>query len=362
MEKATGIMACEQPQDLARGSVLAGRYRILERRASGGMGQVYVASHVRSPGRFALKVLGPELREEPAAVAWFAQEAEMLALAQHPNVVILIEFEANDAGGPFLAMEYLEGQDLAEHIRERGPLPLPRVAVMVAQIAAALEAAHARGIVHADVKPSNVMLVDDHDDLVKLVDFGIARPFGQTRSREASSAGTTMRMPGTPAYMAPEQAQGLDEQVDSRSDQFSLAALSQVLLTGEDPFPGGHTVEVLERIVHAQPTALVGRVRWPAHDVAPVLERALSKWAADRYPTVAEFAAEFARAAAMTVERWGRRMSSAAACALVEGAGPSRAGIRQDPAPQDQHLVATARIGWQTTVRARPLLGQSRKV
>jgi eukaryotic-like serine/threonine-protein kinase len=238
--EASASMIVEPRYELPRGTLLGGRYRILGPRARGGMGQVYVARHEHRPGRFALKVLGSGSAEDPAAVARLTREAEMLALVQHPNVVGFVEVDAQVVPA-FLAMEFLEGQDLAEHIEHRGPAPPTRVAVIAAQVAAALEAVHALGIVHGDVKPGNIMLVRACCEQAKLLDFGLAHLVGSNEISGLPGDSSTIGIPGTPAFMAPEQVEGLDAEIDGRADQFALAVLCHVLLTGEGPFPGTHT-------------------------------------------------------------------------------------------------------------------------
>jgi serine/threonine protein kinase len=159
---AEGALAvpADESDSLERGTLVGGSYRILGKRAAGGMGEIYLASHTRCPGRFAVKVLPSRLREDARALVRFGEEAKLLGLIQHANVVRLLDFDTRGAHGPFLAMEYVEGLDLAHHIAERGLFSPQRAGQMVAQIAAALEAAHARRIVHGDIKPGNVMLTD----------------------------------------------------------------------------------------------------------------------------------------------------------------------------------------------------------
>ncbi len=279
-----------QPETLLRETYLIG-----DKLASGGMGEVYRARHVRLPGSFAVKILNARLAGDAKSIARFRREAEILALIRHPNVVQVFDFDLLSEGVPFLVMEHVEGRDLAQHVVEGGPLSLDRVVRIVHQIASALEAAHARRVVHGDLKPANVMLVDreGHRDLVKVLDFGVAQMFG-TRS---GSTEPTSLMLGTPSYMAPEQAECRNDEIDGRADQFALAVLTYVLLTGADPFPGDTTVEVLARIIHAEPAPLGSRVAWPADGVEAVLRRALCKRAEGRYPRILEFAEQLARAA-----------------------------------------------------------------
>jgi eukaryotic-like serine/threonine-protein kinase len=288
-------MSVGKLKTLEPGTLLRDTYTIGNKIASGGMGEVYLAQHARLPGSFAVKILNARLADDAGAIARFRREADILALIRHPNVVQVFDFDLMAPGIPFLVMEHVEGRDLAQHVLDSGPLPLGRVVPIVHQIAAALEAAHARRVVHGDLKPANVMLVDreGHADLVKVLDFGVAQMFG---TRTGSGEPTNLML-GTPSYMAPEQAEGRNDEIDGRADQFALAVLTYVLLTGADPFPGDSTVEVLARIIHAEPTPLGARVAWPADGVEAVLRRALSKRAQGRYGRILEFADELARVA-----------------------------------------------------------------
>ncbi len=336
-------MSGEEHQGLRPGTLLGGAYRILGKRGMGGMGEVYLASHVRWSGRFAVKVLSPRLEEDPVALARFAHEAEMLALVQHANVVRLVEFQSSGSRPPLLAMEYLDGNDLAQHIADCGPMSPRRVVVLVEQIAAALEVAHARRIVHADIKPGNVFLLAGAGNAAKVLDFGVAHFFGQGSSL------------ATPAYMAPEQAAGQVEAVDSRADQFALAALSYVLLTGEDPFPGDRTVDVLDGILHGCPPALAGRTGWATEEVQGVLDRALSKRPVDRFRSVSDFATELSRAAfqsahALLQQRVARQRWVRVSDARNRTPGNLQRAHRR---ALDGTIVAAGRLGCQTTVLAR---------
>jgi serine/threonine protein kinase len=284
---------------LKPGTVLRGTYLVEERLAKGGMGEIYRASHLRLPGKFAVKVLSARLLSDPDAVARFCREAAIVSTIRHPNVVQVFDFDLTPEGIPFLVMECVEGRDLARHILEDGPMPPSRVAHIVHQIAAALEAAHARGVVHRDLKPANVMLLEGEGlvDFVKVLDFGVSKVCGAD-----PAASGQWRMLGTPSYMAPEQAEGRSEAIDGRADQFALAVLAYVLLTGTDPFPGNTTGEVLIRIMHHDPEGLAGRVPWPSGDIEAVLRRALAKQPELRYERVLEFAAALTGAVAMLDE------------------------------------------------------------
>jgi eukaryotic-like serine/threonine-protein kinase len=286
---------------LSPGTLLRDAYVIHERMASGGMGEVYAATHVRLPGRLAIKVLAPHLAADPAAVARFCREAAIASVLRHPHVVQVLDFDVGAGQLPFLVMERLDGKDLAQHLLLHGPLSLERVVAIVRQLASALAAAHRLGIVHRDLKPANVMLVDYEGlpDFVKVLDFGVSKIAGVERGQGA--------VLGTPSYMAPEQAEGRGDEVDARTDQFSLAVLGYVLLTGRQPFPGHTTAEVLERIIGADPAPLTGRVPWPAAAVERVLARALSKRPAERFARVTDLGEALAEAARTIGDAAARR-------------------------------------------------------
>jgi serine/threonine protein kinase len=351
----SGLGAGEDGDGIGHGALLGKRYRVVERIGGGGMGELYLATHLSRPGRFAVKVLRAALREDAAAVTQFAVEARMLGLLKHPNVVQLLDFDG-DGACPFIAMEYLDGSDLARRLRERGPMPFDRVSRIVRQIAAALDLAHARRIVHGDIKPGNVVLVvDQRADVVKLVDFGIAWFLDQRPcAAEPAARASRPRMLGTPSFMAPEQAEGRCEEIDGRADQFALAALTYAMLTGMDPFPGNTTAEVLAQIVNGEPAPLNEYVNWRTDAVEAVLRRALSKRSADRYTGVLAFAAALQEA--------GQAPGGPSTSSPATGCGGGRSTCRLEISPGFpqarsrtalEHVrVEPGSMGWRTTVVA----------
>jgi eukaryotic-like serine/threonine-protein kinase len=271
---------------LAIGIVLQGTYRIIRPLAEGGCGEVYLAAHTRLPGRFAVKLLHRSLVRDSDALSRFRQEAEITSSLRHPHIVQVFDFNVTDNGVPFLVMELLEGKLLSERVLAVGALdPIP-AANIIEQIAGALHAAHTRGIVHRDLKPENVMLLGGAgvDDFVKVMDFGISQASWRPRLTEGE------RVAGTPQYMAPEQAQGLREQIDHRSDQFSLAAIAYTLLTGQEPFRGENPIAVLYEVVHTDPTLPSELAPALGPEIDAVVMRGLAKESADRYPDVLAFA------------------------------------------------------------------------
>jgi serine/threonine protein kinase len=250
------------------------------------MGEVYLATHERLHGAFAVKVLHRDFIRDEEALCRFRCEAEIMAGLRHPNIVQVFDFNVTDDGIPYLVMELIEGKDLSEHLRGRRPMPPGRVARIVRQVASALEAAHGHGVVHRDLKPENVMLLplEGQEDFVKVVDFGISK--AQWSERITADCAVL----GTPQFMAPEQAQGMREEVDARTDQFALAAMTYTLLTGREPFHGDSGVAVLYQVVHQDAEPLSRHVDWPCAYVDAVLRRAMAKDREARFASVLDFA------------------------------------------------------------------------
>ena len=244
-----------------------------------------------------MKVLLPSLAGNTQALARLQREADMMSALRHPHIVQILDFNVTEQGVPFLVMELLSGWPLTGGSMA-GPPFGPRAAVrIVDQIADALAAAHALGIVHLDLKPDNVILVptDGRGDFVKVIDFGISQAIGQDR------LASDPLIAGTPEYMAPEQVGGSSKEIDHRADQFSLAALAYRPLTGHQPFDGGDPLTLLHQVVNETPVPLSRRVPALGRAVDAVIARAMSKRASDRFPHVRAFA-DALRAAVEVVE------------------------------------------------------------
>lgn len=231
-----GAVLRTDPSDASLiGTILADRYLITALLGEGGMGVVYRAQHVKLPREAAIKVMHGALTQDPDALARFQREAAAAAAAskvEHDAIARVFDFGETPQGLVYLAMEYLDGPTLKQLLAQQGPLPLPRVAALVHQIAAGLEAAHRQGIVHRDLKADNVLVVPTRGggEQAKIVDFGIAKAIG-AGERALTRTGFVV---GTPEYMRPEQLLG--DTVDHRSDVYALALLAYHLLTGEMPF------------------------------------------------------------------------------------------------------------------------------
>jgi tRNA A-37 threonylcarbamoyl transferase component Bud32 len=266
---------------VGEGQTLDGTYHLQRLIGEGGMGVVYEATHARLAGRYAIKVLLPELCAKAEIRARFDREARITSLLQHPNIVQVIDHNSTVDGTSYLVMEYLSGESLAWRLARDGQLTIPATVDVVDQIAAGLAAAHARGIVHRDLKPDNLFLVPVEGratELVKILDFGISKVSWGLDAMDREIC-------GTPQYMAPEQAEGRVADVDASTDQYALAVIAYELLTGRNPFVADTTEAMLARVLAdiVPPTGLSGAVD-------SVLLRALSKDKALRFPSVTAFA------------------------------------------------------------------------
>jgi eukaryotic-like serine/threonine-protein kinase len=281
------------------GTVVSGRYRIVDLLAMGGVGAVYLAEHVHMQKHVAIKVLHPDSAGLPDLVARFEREAVVGAHIQHPNVAAATDFGELEDGSFFLVLEYVRGTTLREVI-SRGPLPSGRAARIGRQIAAALAAAHAMGIVHRDLKPRNVMLIEGERDLVKLIDFGIARVDVKQVSALAASRGapvddritTSGAVFGTVAYLAPEASLGMDA-VDARADLYALGLVLYEMLAGKHPFDTSDPVALFKHHSRTPPPSIAERT--PGVFVPPALEavvrRLLEKAPEHRYESAEATAA-----------------------------------------------------------------------
>ena len=278
------------PSALKIGGEVRGTYRVVRLIGRGGMGVVYEVTHARLHGRYALKLMNPEFAADQAALSRFRREAQVTSSLRHPNIVQVIDFDQTEDGREFLAMEFLDGPTMADHLDAHGPLPLPHAIAIIRQIADALEAAHKAGVVHRDLKPENVVLVPQGEGrfLVKLLDFGLSK----IRAGSLHITGSAALL-GTPTYMTPEQALGEVDKVDSRTDQYALGTLAWETLVGKPPFRADSIHAVLYQIIHQPPPAAPAL----SPGVERVLRRALAKEREDRFPSVAAFSEALIRAA-----------------------------------------------------------------
>ena len=289
------------------GAIIADRYHVIGKLGEGGMGQVYLAEHVKMGRRSALKVMNPALVKDADAISRFNREAANASRINHPNVADVYDFGETPDGIIYLAMELVEGPTLTKVIEEHGPLPPTRVAAIIRQASEALAVAHDMGIVHRDLKPDNIMLARNRDgsDCAKIVDFGIAKA-ADSAAQKVTKTGLVI---GTPEYMSPEQLAG--DTLDGRSDIYSLALVAFNMLTGKLPFPAETAQESMIMRLTEPPRKLAQMrpdVPW-TQPVQGALDRALQRDVNARYAS----SSEFGRALASALEGMSAVPAAAAA-------------------------------------------------
>jgi serine/threonine-protein kinase len=276
--------AVDEDTDSLIGAVLGETFSIVRVVGEGGMARVYEARHVRLPNkRFAVKVLHPHYAQQSMVVARFQREAEAASGIVHPNVVDVFDVGYAPDGRPYLVSEFLEGKDFATLLEERQRIEPAAAVHVVRQVCRALAAAHARGVVHRDVKPENVFLVGDMEaPVVKVLDFGISKVDG-TGGATLTHTGMIM---GTPGYMPPEQARGA--KTDHRADIYGVGAMLYRAVTGKLPFESEDASEALSMVLTQEPRR--PRVIEPSIPAALelVIETAMAKDPEARYRSMAE--------------------------------------------------------------------------
>ena len=326
------------------GAVLSGSYQVICLVGEGGMGRVYEARHVRLPGkRFAIKLLLDEFAHQADILARFEREAQSAATIDHPNVVEVVDVCRLEDGRPFIVTEFLEGEELGALLDRVGKLSNDAAIRITRQICRALMAAHAKGIVHRDMKPENVFLVGDlASPRVKIIDFGISK-----QSDTDTKLTRTGMVMGTPAYMAPEQARG--EHVDHRADVYGVGGILYRCVTGKKPYEGEDGAMVLTQVLTEEPRRPRAVEPTVPGELEVVIERAMARSCDDRLPTMADFEAELAALDASPVAVDGTLPSI-----LSPTAVPASVGIapHAKTATRTQHALRTQR----EARGARPLL------
>ncbi len=292
-----------------------GPYRIEAVIGRGGMGVVYRAEQARLGRKVALKIVSPEVASDPNARARFLRESQMAAAIDHPNILPI--HEADEVHGVlFIAMRLVEGTDLAARLRD-GALSPPAAIAILAQVASALDAAHARGLVHRDVKPANILLAPglgaDQGDHVYLTDFGLTKRGGADSSLTAVGG-----FAGTLDYIAPEQVDGRD--LDGRADQYSLACMAFECLTGHLPFARDTDIAIAMAHLKDPPPSAASLKPELSSAIDEVLARGLAKAREDRYPTCMAFAGDLRDALGVTASQ-ARPTQSPAPRKLLIGVG-----------------------------------------
>jgi serine/threonine-protein kinase len=282
------IDAPDDGSDPFLGATLGDAYQIVRVVGEGGMGRVYEAKHTRLGNkRFAVKMLHAEYARQPDVVARFQREAEAASGIAHPNVVDVYDVHHTEDGRPYMVGEFLEGEELGGFLTRVGKVPAPLAVRIVRQVCRALGAAHARGVVHRDMKPENVFLVGNlANPQVKVIDFGISK-VGDAAGTALTRTGMIM---GTPSYMAPEQARG--DKVDHRADIYAVGGILYRALTGKKPFDSDDPSATLTQVLTEDPERPRSVEPTIPQALELVLQRAMEKKAGDRYQSMAELEAD----------------------------------------------------------------------
>src|SRR5579859_290159 len=359
--------------ELLQGMVLRSKYEIQKKIGVGGMATVYLAKHKAFNELRAIKVVSSRNLEDQNFMRRFKTEAIVTRKLQHPNAVRVDDLDETEDGRPFIVMEYVQGANLRSTIQNEGPLPVKRALNIAAQTAAALDAAHQLGITHRDIKPDNILLIrqPDGSDLVKVLDFGIAKV------REGSfdigggyTATQTGLIIGTPQYISPEQAKGEHgDQIDGRADLYSLGIVLYEMVTGELPFQSQTAVGMLMH--HLQTPPPDPKQVKPDLNIPPalsaLLHKALEKDPANRYQTAQEMlhaiqavqpsGNEGKTTMVLTPEAWSAPAASTAVAQPVRvPTAPTQRSTVYAPAKTQPATAPQAKAA----AAARPALAQSK--
>ncbi len=279
--------AVAHPADSYIGMVLQDRYRILRKLGDGGMGSVYEAEHLGIKKRVAIKMLHQQYARDPEMIVRFQREAQAATAIGHPNIVDVLDIARLPDGTPYMLLEFLDGRDWLKDMKRDGPQPLGKVAHILCQVCDAIGVAHAIGIVHRDMKPENIFLMQRGPDpnFVKVVDFGISKMLDRSES-SVTETGTAL---GTPFYMSPEQCQG--QHIDGRADIYSLGVILFKALTGEYPFADKTYPMMILKICTEPPPPLSDYRADLPPQIQAILDRMLAKRREDRFATCSQLRA-----------------------------------------------------------------------
>ncbi len=309
------------------GQVIRGMYRLGKMIGRGGMGEVYEADHVSIPKRYAIKILRGDAAENPEALKRFHREAIIAASVGSAHIVQVYDFNQAEDGCLYMAMELLEGEVLTDYLARESPVdPWQWLAIMT-QIANGLDAAHAAGVVHRDMKPDNIFISNiNGNEIIKILDFGISKI--KTTETMQTQAGAIM---GTPNYMSPEQAEGEARDVDARADIFSMGAIAYEALCGDLAFGGPSLPAVFMKICFEDPIPLGQVAPHLPYGAIAAVDKAVSKRVEDRFGSLGEFCEAF---------RAGLQSDEVAPVTGV--AGP--ATVRSDGGPQTSSDASTSTL------------------
>jgi serine/threonine-protein kinase len=345
----------------ADGTVVRGKYRILEKIGQGGMGAVYKALHITFDELRAIKVISSELVNDAMFLKRFQHEAVITRKLHHPNAVRVDDIDESEDGRPFIVMEYIQGRSLRKLIEEEGAMTAARTCSIIKQVAAGLDAAHRLGMIHRDIKPDNIVLIETPEgEQAKVLDFGIAKikesRLGETAGMTLTGTGVVI---GTPQYMSPEQAMGKrGDQLDGRSDLYSLGIVMYQMLTADLPFKADTTMAMI--LAHLQTAPMPFRTVRPdlnvPEAVAALVMKLLEKQPEMRPPSAQELIAEIERAEAQGIS------PGATLRALPENvysphaaASELQSALRGAPAPEARRAPPAVRASVASPPRPAPV-------
>ncbi len=276
------------------GQIIDDTYKLTRQIGVGGMGSIWEAEHVRVGRMFALKFLNVEIAGDREVFERFRREAEIAGRLGHPNIIEVVDFKRTDDGTPFMVMECLEGEDLAERIAGQGPFGLQAAMPLIGDTVDALDAAHAAGVVHRDLKPQNIFLArrGRQVDVIKLLDFGISKIKASGTIQTKTNA-----VMGTPYYMSPEQAQGQVKDIDARTDIFAMGAIVYEMLTGRIAFYAPTAPSAMFKVCFEQPSPIRELLPMLPDGFDRVLDKALHKERDERYGSILSFWEDLERVA-----------------------------------------------------------------
>ncbi|MHC4180784.1 MAG: serine/threonine-protein kinase, partial [Planctomycetota bacterium] len=305
----TGLFGVDTIGSLRREAFEArqlGQYRLTRRIGAGGMGQVYLAEHQLMKRPCVVKLIRPDKAGDARVLARFQREVRATAKLSHWNTIEIFDYGSTEDGTFYYVMEYLPGMSLRGLVERFGSVPAARVIHLLRQACDALGEAHAAGLIHRDIKPGNIFAARRGGvyDVVKLLDFGLVKPFTDEQPIELTTEGS---ITGSPLFMSPEQATG-DEQPDARSDIYSLGAVGYYLLTARPPFEGDKPIKVMIAAAHDEVVPPSRHREGIPTDLEQVILRCLAKAPADRFQDAASLAEALARCEA--ADQWPRHRAA----------------------------------------------------
>jgi eukaryotic-like serine/threonine-protein kinase len=331
-------------------TIVGGKYRLLQVLGRGGMGTVYEARHEVIGRRVAIKFMHAELAARPEIMARFRREAQAAGALENENIAAVTDFGVAEDGAPYIVMEFLPGEDLSRLLTRLGPLPVPRAIYALIQACRGLEAAHAHGIIHRDLKPENLLVTKrgDGSDLIKVLDFGIAKLRFEGDTGSSTRTGMTL---GTPFYMPPEQARG-QKDIDHRADIYALGVILYEILAGRKPHDGDGYNAIMYQILTQPPARLETLRAGLPPGLADVVHKAMAFEPGDRFQHVTELSSALAQFAdrAITPLASGERAAFAPTSfqtppavhptARIPAVTPNTSAASETPAPPKSSRAA----------------------